>query len=819
MATYTVRDNQSDKTVTFQWDSLKPPADEDMEEIFKEAGLREGAEPLPVFPQEKIGKDLPRWAEPVKMGMETVGLVGGGAAGMLAGGPTPAAPALGALGAGAGYAGGSRAYRELMKILGYGEHPALGEESVGRTGTEIATGTGIEVVGQVAGKAIPWGLQKILAPNAEFISSPEGKELLSIYKRFGIEPTPADLAPTSKTTSIMEGVLSYRLFSGDVMLNKSLAKMKALNNIRSRIAEEGGHGRTTEQIGKEIRKEASELISKYKGAKQQQVTGLVDDFMNRIGASEGRYESGAKFSDLMWTEREALANNAKELFSQVSESLPKKGKDIVPLSQEMIDSARNLMKQEMSKPDPLRNNQLIEILKSFGAKERKLPEGVSEMMVQKDPTLRALVEEKTIPKFSWEGLQNTRSELLERIRGIHQTTKGMPTNESRVYGELQENILNDMGTYAEKIGGDTWTIYSQAREASKKMHDIFDKDILRIMNKNSGEVIQSIIRGGKPVLDQIKSAVGDTGIQPLRQGFFKELLESATAKGTLDPKVLSRRLQSMGQETVDAFINSDQKLLLDEIIKKGEFINARIANKAVRFKVWDFLETIADTNNDRVANAIIQPQNMAFIKIAKRVLSPERMQELQSATIGNKVFSVSGTGNFLPISSAKNFQKYSNTLRELMDPAAFKELSDFVSLGQHMNRIEALAKNVSQTGQVLLGSQTGSQLLSSLAKPLSLVKLTLLPWMFGKIYASPQAAKYFTSAAKLPSWSPYAMKSFTQALSVAGINAFEDVEKVEKPSARETLIKAGVLKRTEEPQEIPKEKNLQLKGAFPSVGP
>jgi hypothetical protein len=329
------------------------------------------------------------------------------------------------------------------------------------------------------------------------------------------------------------------------------------------------------------------------------------------------------------------------------------------------------------------------------------------------------------------------------------------------------------------------------------MHDIFDKDILKIMNKNAGDVIQSIIRGGKPVLNQVKAAVGNDGINVLRQGFFKEMLESATEKGVLNPKVLSRRLRTMGNETLDTFLEPNQRKLLDGIIKKSEYIQTKMANKEGRFKTWDFLETIAGTNNDRVTNAIVQPENLGLIKIAKNILSKDRINEIQSTVIGNKIFSVSGTGNYLPVSSTKNFLRYRSVLKELMDPTSFNELSDFVSLGQHMNRIEALAKNVSQTGQVLLGSQTGSAILSSLAQPLKVAQLTLLPWMLGKIYASPQAAKYFTSAAKLPSWSPYAAKSFIQALTIAGITEEPKVE--EKPAKSEPKISD--------------------KGAFPSVGP
>jgi len=82
-----------------------------------------------------------------------------------------------------------------------------------------------------------------------------------------------------------------------------------------------------------------------------------------------------------------------------------------------------------------------------------------------------------------------------------------------------------------------------------------------------------------------------------------------------------------------------------------------------------------------------------------------------------------------------------------------------------MEKVEALARNASQTGQVLLGSQIASSLMR---KPsIGALTSTLgIPYMIAKIYTSDAAVKYFTKAITVSPYSGEAVKNFSRALGI-----------------------------------------------------
>ena len=229
-----------------------------------------------------IRRAPPKWVEPVKTGLETVGLIGGGALGTA----TPLGPVGSLIGAGLGYAAGKQVSNIGLELLGY-RRPEVLPEKIKKAASDIAEGATVEagggIVGKLASAAITPIKQLIKAPFGVAMTSPESQELARIYKEFNIPASPSDLIPGSKTLSIPLGVLGYRPLSGDVMLRNALKKVEALNEGRNQLINRKAPSDTIEVVGNRIRKEAEALLERYTNAKGQKLANMVDDFTSKSG--------------------------------------------------------------------------------------------------------------------------------------------------------------------------------------------------------------------------------------------------------------------------------------------------------------------------------------------------------------------------------------------------------------------------------------------------------------------------------------------------------------------------------------------------------
>ena len=224
-------------------------------------------------------------------------------------------------------------------------------------------------------------------------------------------------------------------------------------------------------------------------------------------------------------------------------------------------------------------------------------------------------------------MKNTRSDLLEKVREIYRTM-GEPTKKSGIYSALEKTIDTDMATFAKKQGGDLWNTYSSARKATREMHEIFDKDILKIMRSNPEDILNRVVNKGEvTLLKQVREAAGEDALIPLRQGFFKQTLDSSTSNGILNPTKLGNSLKKMGTETLSELATPQELTMLNRIVKSGEFFSEKQAG----MKTVEFLETLSKTDASKIVDAIIKPNNTYTVKIAKKLLSPERLQEIKSA--------------------------------------------------------------------------------------------------------------------------------------------------------------------------------------------
>jgi hypothetical protein len=219
-----------------------------------------------------------------------------------------------------------------------------------------------------------------------------------------------------------------------------------------------------------------------------------------------------------------------------------------------------------------------------------------------------------------------------------------------------------------------------------------------------------------------------------------------------------------------------------------QFKNVMANDETVRF-----LKTISGSSNEGVFNAIFKSHNTNNIVLAKKLLSKDRMDDIVSMSIEKVLATTSGvpysptapitqTANYLPASSSKLFMQYKQTLKELLPPSKFKEVSDFISMASQQYRVEALAKNTSMTGQTLIVYST---IRGVLANPLSAVSTLGVPWVAAKMYTHPAARQYFMGAMRLPPESKKAIEYFAKAWNIAamqGTGGLSSIDKKESPS-------------------------------------
>ena len=741
---------------------------------------------LPLTPDEKA---LKRWGSPTAYGIagaagETaktaieLGAMGIGAAGgAIAGAPAlaPGAVAGALLGGGIGYALGKRVSPSIDYLVsGKLPAPKTPMQAAIQTTKDVATGALYEGSGQVVGRAISAIGGKIISPLSKKIFAPIGKTLreipskiqaaIELQKKTGYPATIADVAPASRTLATLEGVLGYTPLSGDVMLGKQIAKADRLMQLKEELIEKNAPTEQIEIIGGRIKNEARDILERQTGLKGAKLQQLTETFLEKIG-TKGRYEAGETLINIIQKNRQIAGKGVAEEYAQLTEMLPLKGADVVQLSPETIKTADEIINKELSAITPdVSTLKILLKLKSFvGQLKIKIPEA----LLKKEPELMAIMREwegLSPQPLTWEGANLTQSRLGEMIDDILTARGGKGTTTSHYLSTIKKSIQNDMEAFTQRTSPDIWQQYLKAKGASAGMHELFPEDLLKLMKKSPEDILNKVINKGEiTLLKQIKDAAGEEGMQPLREGFFKQLLENSTKNNLLDPKLLAKKIDALGKDTLAEFTSIKQREMVKQLITKGE----KIISKYGKARSLEFLETLTGTSNEAIINSIVKPNNAYNIRLARRLLTPQRLKEVKSAVLAEKIFQVSGAGGYLPISSAKQFLKYRSTLKQLFSPEEFKGLQEFIHLGQSANKVEALARNASQTAPVGLGMFLLRDLLGG--RSATAVKITGIPWLFSKVYTSSIAMKYMTSALKLPPNSPAAIAQFVKALEIIAL--------------------------------------------------
>ena len=703
-------------------------------------------------PQGELRTEAPWYARALKPTLETAGLLGGGAlggaSGLLTGPGAPVASPVGAVaGAGLGYSMGRQAADRLLEMMGYKESvtgkpvatPGVaGVESL----KDIGVGAGLEMGGRIGGRAIEGGIRTMLGEATTATES-----LIQTYKDIGVKPLPSDVAPHKKSLRLVESALGYRPLAGDVMEQKALERMEKLVEVRRKMINNGMPPESLESIAETIKSEIRPVLDKWNRGISGLTDRMVEDFSKKIGLTT-RARAGATFSEVLESDRFRRSDEIKNLYSKVQGGLPQKGWDEIPISKETVDTAQKALDLQMSALPSLRDQNTIKVLNEVielggGKLPKGLPEGaMSPEMLALNPELASMLPPPSVGKPTWLGMDMNRSKLNERVADILNKPGGQPTRETMTLSNLAQAINRDMESFAEKTGGDVWRSMLKAREASRTMHELYDKDVLRIMQKSPEQIIDRILNNKEVTLiKQINEAVGDKGMNPLRQAFFTRTLQRATKKDVLDPRALAKELRGIDQDALDIIVTPEQKMAMYNIVSRNVYLNTRKdANK-----FYHFMESIVDANSSRAVHSILDPNNTEYIAMAKKILPDETLKKMQAKAV-EETLRMSSQDLYLPVTSSKEFIGKERMLAEILPADQYSKLKSFMGISTNMRSIESLAKNVSLPGQVLLTSQIGSSILRSPERAFGLLGV---PYFISKVYASDMAMNALIKAVRM----------------------------------------------------------------------
>ncbi len=677
--------------------------------------------------------------------------------------------------AGAGYALGKKGYQALESALYGTQEPNQPKSSITQTFKDIGEGAKIQAEGQIAGAALGKVIETIQPYRGKLFEAgklkPEIKSQIRTFDKYGIDYTYADIVPDSLLPSKVERMFEAFPGGSDIAFRKQVAKVTKMNEIRNTMIRQQGDPVQIADVGRKIKDEVSGMVEAYKSSKNARFNTMLEDFADTFGVST-RSEAGARFSTILQGTKTKMDALEKSKWNVTAQSLPEKGNDKI-ITPETEAVARKWLAREMQIKPSERDGNLIKRLEGYLPKQDKPIGGPGFQKL--NPEVESLGEETT-----WNGLQDTRSVLLERNREIHARTQRWDTKEQAINSELagsgaepKTGILKDMENYAEARGGDTWKLYQEARSTTKRIHDLYDRDVLKIMNSDPASIARRVIKNkdeGLTLLRAIKAISGEEGIKPLRQEFFGELIDASTREGVVHGKIIKAHLNRIGQETAEELLRPEQISFLNNLADKSIQFGIR-TGKVSRMKTVSFLDALSSKSDSAVVNMILQPGNDEYAYLANKLLSPGALSELKVHAL-EKAMMLSGTGNILPVSAMKQLKPGEGTGLEVPLKKLFRQdyegLREFLDMGRNMTRVEQIAANTSRTAPTLETLSTAKRFFHG-PFPYGQIKAAVgvvTENTLARIYFNKSARNFMLKAWKLPMGSRAQVENFVKAFGV-----------------------------------------------------
>jgi len=737
-------------------------------------------------------ENIPRWAQenPELAGSlyalhkvvspiaEGLGLVGGGMAG------TAVSPGLGTVAvAGMGYAAAERVKKLSGQSLGISK-PETATEAFTQTGKDIVAGGAMEAGGQIVGKGIQYGAEKLFQPFAKQIT-PEMAETARIAQKEGVTLSPAEITQ-SKSLGLMEKALNFIPGSAGTIQRAELNQLVQLSNARERLLQQLSEGKGTpesvERVGLAIKDKVDKLIQQGEATKTKDVKQIADDLLRKIGSTDTYESLGMKTQELLSKKSAEAVAKKTALYREVGANVPEGELPIANLS-----NTANKFKTEIEKL-PTQSGTLKSILNwvTGGAEMGGTVnvQGIETSVKDLPPQMQAFLKEQTqAATKDWKTLQGFRQQLNDLIRQEdlsikmnNPNFKGQLTNEGRIYKELKKALDRDFEEIAKQSGGDALDKLKVANAFYKDEYAPVwkNKDIQRLVYSKPETVVDTIFRPNNITeIKTLKKAIGESGYEPLKQKFVSRVIENAEKGegGFSWDKVMSQLEKYRPEELAEMLGQREGRAFLNAVTKGINRESIPVADKFL-------LGVIKKSTPETVMNMIFHPNNSGNINLVKMTVGNNAFNEAKTAFTA-KLLKMSEYGAYRPVPSVRAVSAFDEpTLNAIYSSEERLALDNLMKLSRAASGAERLAGNPSGTAQSVITFQQGRAVLTNMAKgrPDIAGAIWFLPKALAKVYLSPVGRKYFTKGLDVPANTELGMNIATKLLSIAGKDALGDNE-------------------------------------------
>jgi hypothetical protein len=477
-----------------------------------------------------------------------------------------------------------------------------------------------------------------------------------------------------------------------------------------------------------------------------------------------------------------------------------------------------------------------------------------EMMKRNKEAIDALLEDIGESEKTWLTLDLDRQKLGELSRKAnvlqgtpYAGTRGSTTKAGRAYSMLREAIEDDMATYAESAAPEDFANFIEGRRQWREAKELFDDDALGIMKASPEDVFGKVIKPGEVEMVQKLKKILGKDFDPFKEMFTRQIV--AFEDGVFDVAKTKANIVKYG-ETVEEVLGADGKRELMSAVSKGSKVEADYARsqalkdlisvdskgtinvEATRKKLltqkdkisehftedqindiermitqtgninlrsiarnkqeaMEFLTKITRKKNDEeIVKAIVRPHNTVNINYMKKILGPERTEEVATEFIKQYLMKINKQGYYEPGTAAGIFNNYDKTMKALLGPERYAETSKLMEINKKAAILDQLASNPSKTAQGLIAFETGKELLRSAtyfalagaggyyasreghtgAGMIYALALATLPYGLAKVYLSDTGRKLLSIGYKIPASSQAGIELITKMSILAGVN-------------------------------------------------
>jgi hypothetical protein len=697
-----------------------------------------------------------KYARPV---LEALGMAGGAALGM------PLGPIGGAAGGALGYAGGDAAASLLERLIG--ERPPI--QSIGQAGQEtlkgVQTGGLMEAGGALVGKVIP----KILAP---FANQYEGanRTVKEMAEEKGITLSPHEILQ-SRPLGLAHKVLDNSLYTSGIVQREDVVKLAGLTKEWQRIRSSTGapQRQRLAEIGTKIQDTIEKHLDKV-GVHQEEVrAGLREDIMQSLGSPVTYKDLGQQTQKAITDLHQAKKGIEGLAWEHYRDLIPENARTTNPHLQA---ASQKILKEYKDLPSFL-DEPLIAQLKNAGSSGNPAYDAAVEEIKRQgwggkglELQLASARNAHGEPGWNVKSLVKLRSLLSEKAAehhsGIQQgnALKGSSDQYGKVYTELVKAADKDIEasglglaeplSIARKLSGERMSLLNPKENAY----------VVKALNADPQTLHKLLIQPGNAAgFTQLKEAIGEHGVRPIKQAFTNQLMGEG-AKGVEGLAGLRNTLDRYGLQTLSEVYKPQEIKDLYHLADKSQWMKKSPVGNP-------FFRELVRSNPSQVAPAILSDTNTTA-KVIRAF--PQMKQPLRQAFIDG-VHPNEQTP--FPTQLTKMLNAYPKEVQAQL--FSQEELRDFHQLARIIERTKGAVKmgeNPSGSGQAVI---TAHQMGMAMQHPLKAAPTILTSTALAKLYLSKVGRKLLMEGLVPPASAKRAAEIGTK---IGAIIATDEVDRI-----------------------------------------